>query len=364
MRTSLQNIYNVLSPGGGIGASTPRPKVNKLDPFRELTSFQNAYKGAPQGQVLGDFDQRGGGGTAPGGGNVYNQADLTPYLEPAPEQSGIDLDSMIAPALQAFDESIGATQSRYDADVAESEAVRAGAVARQQQFQAGEEQKAERQKQLQTETGERNVGEQRSALAEVLQGLQALYGGTTGTGRFVSELSSRDALKNVANIRQNVANAIAQIDDKLGQVREIVRISIDDAENKAVAMKQRAKAELDSALANIRQAKGELYARKAELAMQAMQFFQQRVDAINQRNAAFKQSIAQQALDAEQKLNSAKQQGSDYLVNFDLPPAVAQMVSGGKARATLSGRVPGGGRLNVQFGGATNEEDEDIFGGE
>jgi len=193
-----------------------------------------------------------------------------------------------------------AAQSSATADQAEAERQRASGVSRQQAFQTGEETRAGQEKVKKEQTGESAVAEARRQYGEIQQGIQGLYGGSTGTGAFATELAGRETLRNIGGVRQQVSNAITEIDDRLGQVREVVSMQIQDIESQAGVMKQRIKAGLDQSLAQIRSTRGELESRKAELAMQAMQNYQGLVAEINARNAQFKQQVAMQAQQVEQ----------------------------------------------------------------
>lgn len=338
---ALSSVYNKINPQQQPVVSPLASYQQSFQPNMSTTSgpayshpktgeiyYQNPIQ--PQGNVLGASATGGGassgggttGGGTTGGGQGIGKVATQPSYISQPNQPNIDFDAMIAPALAALDEAAGAAQTGYQADLSDIEAQRSGGIGRQQQFLTGEEGKAGVQKEYQTTTGEQNVNEQRSALAEVLQGLQSRFGGTTGTGKFAGEIAGRGAMKNIGSIRQGVTQAISTIDQKLGDVRETVRFAIEDIENSTNALKVRAKANLEQNLSNIRGQKGELQGKKAELAYQAMQKYQDTVNDINIRNTQLKNDYGKAAQAAEQKLILSKQQASDYLINLEDVPNI------------------------------------------
>lgn len=262
--------------------------------------------GSNSGQVLGG--QTGGGGNGDQG---------APY-EQSPGQPSIDYDALIAPALQALDQATQAPQSEYTADVANIEANRAKAKGELQQNYATGQTEAARNRTRVTGQAESAIDEARRQFAEIQQGLQARYGGTTGSGAFVEGLAGRQALQNIGQQRQALTQAITTIDDRLEQVRSVTEMAQQDVDQQAEAQKAQAKAQLDNALNSIRIARGELLSRKVELAQNAMQFYQQQVAEVNARNAAFKQQLYRDQQAAEQKLLGAKDTATKQIKQFEL----------------------------------------------
>jgi len=325
----------------------------------------------PQGfgnqSSFGQLNQTSGGGRTSGQSGPQPSFNQDQYLETTPGFQSVDYDALIAPALDALSQAEGAAQGTFDADVGQIDTNLSGLKGREAQHIKGQESSAELQRGRQKTIAEEGKNQQRSALAEVRQGLQALYGGTTGTGAFATELAGRETMGNIGKIQTNLANAITEIDNRLNQVKETSKIVIEEAENEAVNLKDRAKAELQSSLAQIRNQKGELQMRKTELAFQAMQRYQETVQAVNARNAQFKQNIAQQMFAAEQKLHEARQRGEtiaqQYQVDITNPNVVSQFsnlppgfsVSG---KAAIGNQPIAGGQFSYK---APEEEEEALF---
>lgn len=354
MATSfLDQIYKTIAPGKTNFAYQEGPKpgqagfIGPVLPGTKDVRYPNS-----QGDVLGVSNTAGGGGGGGGAGsNVYSGFNVNDSFEPTPQDSGIDFNALIAPALQALGDAENAAQSSYGADVSEIDANYAKQKGQQEQFVQGEETKAGQQRTSTTQQAESAVNESRRQYSEIQQGLQSLYGGTTGTGAFATELAGRQTLQNVAQLRQNLTNAITQIDDRLGQVRQVSQLALEDLENQTTAQKQQAKASLDRNLADIRGQRGALESRKAELAMSAMQQYQQLVSEVNARNSSFKQQLAQQALAAEQQLTNARSRAADIAQNYvvDLGSVEKQVTPVG-LQVQSAEYIPGKGYSNVNIG--------------
>ena len=306
------------------------PQGNAQQPMSSYDYSQARSTGGvvsqPQQQPQPQQQQQSQGGGGGGGGlsgdalRAYmlqqdpgrNPADnswLQQYLQPQPQQQTVDFDALIAPALQGLDAAVAPQESAYQANVGQIEGNVGRAVAGQQSALSEAQSAAEQARQRQGQIGEDAVNEQRRMFSEQQQGLQARYGGTTGTGRFAAEQAGSQTTRNVAQIRQSLSESMQNIDNTIEKVRTTTQMYISDAEDKANELKLQAKAQLDQALGNIRIAKSELVGKKAELASQAVQFYQQQLAQVNAANTTFKQNIFLQSQKAEQDLALAKQSG-------------------------------------------------------
>ncbi len=245
-----------------------------------------------------------------GGLNPVQQGELDQYMQQAPAQQQINYDALIAPALQALEEAVAPAQAEYGANVAGIEASQARGRG-QLQTSLGEAQRSATRRKGEVSTqSESAMDEARRQFAEMQQGLQARYGRTTGTGAFAETYLGGQTLRNISQQRTALTSAITQIDDRLEQVKGITDVALSDIDQQAQAQKLQAKTSLDNALSQIRTAKGELLGRKAELAKQAMEFYQQQVAQVNANNTSFKQQLLRDQLGAEQRLQEARQKAS------------------------------------------------------
>ena len=342
LRSFLQNVSNVFRPQPAQQVRYKSPFSAAAQAIQRTQAYQSGQEiryepqmgptGKPTGSIYYQVQGAGGGsgGGADGGiggqkggiggQNMYAGFDTGSYLESMPEAPGFDWDAFIAPALEALGQAETAAQSSYTADVTDIERERATSIGRQKTYQTGEETRAVGEKTKKEQAGESAVAEARRQYGEIQQGLQGLYGGSTGTGAFATELAGRETLRNIGGVRQQVTNALSEIDDRLGQVRQMTQLNIEDAENQALSFKAKAKASLDQSLAQIRSSRGELQSRKAEMAMSAMQNYQNLVANINARNAAFKQQVAMQAQSVEQTLANARTRAAGIAQNYLTEP--------------------------------------------
>ena len=281
----------------------------------------------PSGQVLGAQAPVSGGGG--GGQPAPQQQDGQPPMEQAPEEPQFDFDSLIAPALQALGQAEEASRAETEANIAGIESSLESSRTGQQTELTRREGLYEQQRTREegrvgeavSETQAEGTGaieEARRGASQLLQGIQSRFGGTTGTGRFTSEILGAQTTRNIANVRQQAIKTIGtlrarlqetvnQIDMEVQNTRDIAQQNIADYERQSETLKQQARAGLQSALAQIGQQRGELQSRKAEFVFQAIQSHRDVVNQVNARNTAFQQTLYQQQQAAEQKLMLAKQ---------------------------------------------------------
>lgn len=168
--------------------------------------------------------------------------------------------------------------------------------------------------------GESAADEARRQYAEIAQGQQARYGGSTGTGRFANEILGSQTTKNISQIRQQVSDFMFEIDTKKQQIEEIGRIALQDIQDKTKASIQQAQDNLQVNLNSIRQQKGELQAKKAQLAAEAVQTYQAQVQQVNANNTQFLQQLFMQQQSAKQQLQAARAKAQAVADNVKWQP--------------------------------------------
>ena len=309
--------------------------------------------------------------TGGGGGSTAQTAYSNPpanTFEQAPSESGeVDFDSLIQPALQALEQTEGAIRGQSEADIASIETGAKGRVetARGQQ-KAREGQLAQQQSQVEG-TAESATQEARRGFSEIQQGLISRFGTGVSTGLGATGILGAQTLKNIANIRNTLQQAVQQI----GLTREAVKDQTDayirQAETETETQKQQARSQLQNNLAQIGQARGELQSRKAEMGYSAMQNYQQVVQQISARNTQFQQQIYLKSQEAQQKLESANNEANNRLANlsFESIPAgnillgVNKQTGGARQIYPFAGTQVGG----AGTGGPEDEEIKKLLGG-
>lgn len=263
------------------------------------------------------------GGTSGGGGQTAQQSsgqssgqDYSGVMQSVPEQPQIDFDALIAPAIQGLEAAIGPLQQGTEGTVQGLQTNLANQKAATQANISGQTATLGQARTTQQTAGENAVNEARRQMAEIQQGLQSRYGGSTGTGAFAGELVGRQTQANIGKVRQQVSAAMLEIDNKLVQVQEIGRIAVQDLEDKTADQIRQAKNQLDMQLADIRRQKGEIQANKAAMAANAIQIYQTTVNNVNAQNAQFKQNLALQQAAAEQNLRLAQEQAKGIVGSY------------------------------------------------
>lgn len=300
----------------GAQSTAPKPISNILDynkaPVQQKQSFIQSSGATPYVPNLGAQSTGGGGAMQQQQPQGFQDAPM----ESAPDQPNIDWDALIAPALQGLDAAESAAGSQFNAGVSAVDTGKTSQIARTNQSIGAQEGILETGRKTQQQGAESAADEARRQFSEIQQGLQARYGGTTGTGQFAGELAGRETLKGIGQIRQGLSNAMLEIDTKLQQVKEVGRIQLEDVESQAKTDKEQLKANLDSELAGIRREKGQLQQWKQSKAIEAIQQYQYNVQAAEQRNTSFKQQLYVNQQAAEQKLAEARRKGQNIAESF------------------------------------------------
>jgi len=238
-------------------------------------------------------------------------------LEQVPEAPQIDWDALYAPAFEAYNqleqtirESLPVTEQEIRGEAARTKT----GLQTELSSRLGEleQQKAEAQRQTQQVIGESKtatesaIAEARRQQAQIQQAIQARYGGTTGTGRFASEVLGAEAMRNIGKYRtslqQNIAKNTAALQNTLGKVdlainnlKTEVTSKIADIDSRTQELIARARQSLNERLAEINLKKGELESQKAAQRQDVLQRYRQEVNDIQARNTAFKQQLFRDA---------------------------------------------------------------------
>lgn len=287
-----------------------------------------------------------GGVSAPVGNNSAGVISNAPQIA-TPEQPNIDFDALIAPALAGLDAAESAARGSSSADVQSIESSRTSGIARTNQSISAQQGILDQTATKQNQNATNAEDQARRQYAEIQQGLQSRYGGTTGTGAFAGELAGRQTLQNIGQIKQGLSNVIQEIGTKKQQVEEVGRIALEDIEMNARDSLVKEKSNLETALAQIRSEKGQLQMWKAQKAAEAIQNYQSSVNQINANNTAFKQQLYVQQLTAQQKLDSALARGQEVaksismqdltsLANQSTPAGLGFSVSGGYSNGQIT----------------------------
>ena len=114
------------------------------------------------------------------------------------------------------------------------------------------------------------IAEARRVGDELLRGIQARFGGTTGTGAFTSEIIGRDIAGNIAENRSILQQRMAELDQAEISVDRDAQQQVFSINTRLEEAKQQLRRELKERLAEINVRKGELEMEKSKARMGVM----------------------------------------------------------------------------------------------
>lgn len=312
MASILDQIWRIV---GAKPASTPKPTQVKSSVTRGpiqgpgLGYHGDVAKFTPQGQFTGVTNYAGGGssggGGGGGGGGSSSNAGSDTY-ESVPGQP--DFEGMYG---NAFSQAYGAldqAESGYNQQFAADQAdIGLQADTQKQGINttlATQQRNLDKQTEREQLNSESAVNEQRRQFSEMAQGLQARYGGSTGTGAFAETQLGNQVLRAIGENRQTLARTLTDIGDTRNQIYgEAQRQLLEIDRRKDIALQQ-AKAQLNQNLAEIRGKKGQLAIERTSQMTNAIQNYQALVSSINARNTAWKQQLFTDARDFERQIQA------------------------------------------------------------
>ena len=260
-------------------------------------------------------------------------------------------------AFEAVNQMQGAIQSGYQAELsgaelgtqqrkAELQAEQASRLANfgQQRSEAqGQVSMANQKAEAQTESV---IEQARRQAAELMQGIQARYGGTTGTGRFTSEILGSQATRNIAQNQAALRQYKAQMDSELQNTMSKIGLAENELKTKVTSLinqedqnlqqaKIQLRANLDKSLAEISQQRSMLETEKANKRYEILNDYQNRLDEVERYNLDHKRQLEGQYQQQQNEINMLKQQAQQsYAVKTNelktlTAPQLSQFVSGG-----------------------------------
>ena len=306
-------IANLLA--GNAKAQAPKAPPKPVAPSRSSSrpivptsrpAAQAQVNLARTGNIQGIPSSSSSSGGSSGGGGSSVPSDLYEQAPDAPDYSLYE--NLYGESLAALDQVLSARQAGTEADIATF-----GQQAASQK-KTTEDQLAEVKGQLNTnqirekQKTQESQDSIRQSYSEQLQGIQSLYGGSTGTGGFASEILGREVLKQMGSNERNLQNTLADIDNtRISTINEANR-RLFDIESKSQELVRKAKAQLDLDRAEIASKKGELLAAKQQRYLAALENYRDIVSTINARNTQFRQQLFRDQQDFEQQLQTRKLQ--------------------------------------------------------
>ena len=238
-------------------------------------------------------------------------------------------------AFEAVNQMQGAIQSGYQAELSGAELGTQQRKAELQAEQASRLANFGQQRQEATAQTESVIEQARRQAAELMQGIQARYGGTTGTGRFTSEILGSQATRNIAQNQAALQNAMSKIGLAENELKTKVTSLINQEDQNLQQAKIQLRANLDKSLADISQQRSMLETEKANKRYEILNDYQNRLDQVERYNLDHKRQLEAQYQQQQNEINMLKQQAQQsYAVKTNelktlTAPQLSQFVSGG-----------------------------------
>lgn len=315
--------------------------------FQNLSSTVKSNLAATPGSSYNTVTQQytPGALNSSGSSQPQQQASSTPPLASAGAFNPPNYDQLIAPAIEGYNNYISTLQGQLPSTLDSINSDLTNKTNDLNQNIGAQTQTINTAKGEQQTSQDNAANEARRIYSEIQQGLQSRYGGTTGTGAFATEIAGAQTGRDISSIRTTGAQLLKQLDDKLQQVQEIGRLSLQDLQTQAEKQKTDAKNNLDLQIADIRSKIGETQARKADLYANAYNNYQGYVQSVNQQNTAFQQQLYAQQITAQQQLEAAKQHTSSIAATAT-PQDLQSLISQGFS-VNGSVQLPNGAKANV-----------------
>lgn len=348
------------SGGSDLIGKAPMPDTSYIQLNKPLGQSNQQYTnpigpqlppgGLPQQtNVIGNGSQ-GTGGQVSSGQDGGNQG---APMENAPGEPQIDFNAIFAPAFEALSQQEGATRGAYDVMGREVEQGTQQRIEGLQGEQASRLQNFGEQRSESTAQTEGVIDQARRQAAELLQGIQSRYGGTTGTGRFSSEILGSQATQNIAQNQAALQNTLGKISQAENNLKTEVLRLVNQEQQNLETNKLKIRANLDQALADISKERGRLEGEKAQMRIDTLMQYQNVLSGVEQRNTQFKQQLYLQAQEAQQQIAQLKAKAqANYQKELQLTaPQLASWVEAGII-------TPEEARSQSGIKGLTTDEDQ------
>lgn len=231
------------------------------------------------------------------------------------QPSGQDFDSIIAPALKALSGYQKSLEGNLPGIYSNLEGQAQVSKNSLNQSAADITNRYGTQRTQAQQSAESAVAEARRGFAELQRGLQAQYGGTTGTGAFSAELAGRGTLGNINNIRTGLQDTMMQITDAEDSLKKDVQNKMFELDQNLTSAKESARMDLMEKIQQINLKKGELESNKAQQKMDAMREYKMTQAQIEASNKQFLQGLY---ADYQTKFGMLSKAKDEAVNNFDV----------------------------------------------
>ncbi len=308
----LDNIRNLFAPEQQQFLS-PAPSTTTAAPGSQ--GFFQAQKRAFVDQapnVLGA--QTGGAPSTGGGGQVPSTAGAQSSAAEGRDAQLGEIDAGSAEAQAAFDDLQSVLQGNVGGAISGLESGAAAATGQVKESEAEQLATAAQSKQESQAGTKASAAAEARQISELQQGLQARFGGTTGTGRFAGEILGAQGTSNLAKIRTAGQQALDRIDQARVNIQRTSQRLVNEISQGLKDDISSVRNRLKEDLANIAVQKGQLASEKSQLRAQVIGNFQSTIQGLQEeaRNRQFQ--VSQKAAANAAQTNELAQQIQQQLL--------------------------------------------------
>lgn len=283
-KISLYPTPAYASGGQVAGASTQAGSQTSTGPLASMVDWSKTpYQPSPAPKTT--YTSSGGGRTTSGTNNLINAG--LQEIPAAPDTSQIDF----SPAFQALDQLEGALKEGAAGGEQSLMASQNTAIGRETLNQKQAQTEAEKSQAQAGQSLEAGQAETRRQAAELQQGIQSRFGGTTATGAGISEILGGQAMKNLASLRTTYQGTINSINGLLQKARDESAQRISEIQTSTQANLTELKNSLAMALAQVAGKRGEFSIQAADKKMGLLQEYQNQVQQIKAANQNWIQQV-------------------------------------------------------------------------
>ena len=234
------------------------------------------------------------GGSAPSWNDIVSGVKTSGVLQGASENSGPsnkEIDSIYKPQMDFLNQYSQTLTNRLPTLEQGFQGDRDVAVNSVNQQGQTQQMALDRQEQGVNSQTNNAVAEQRRQFAEVQRGIQAQYGGTTGTGAFAAEIAGAGAMGNVARIREGGQSALKQIGDAEISLQNDIKDKVFQLDQQLNNAKKDARMWLEDKISEINSRKADMEGAKAEKKLDALREYKLLNAQIEQANKQYLQGM-------------------------------------------------------------------------
>lgn len=274
----------------------------------KLNAWEAANKAASQlgvgNNTNGTTNTQGNQGNTGGGSNQ----DFSNLIETPPPQPSFEnlYGSVFDVALSNIESQIGTTEQETVRQMELAKQVQQGRDLGVNQRLTSQQGQFDINKQELTGAENQTENQLRQQVAEMNQGIQSRYGGTTGTGRFASEILGRSFVQEMSANRQNLTNKISIIEQNRNDAISQANKQIFESQLQTQQDISQLTAQKNNAITELRNQQGLLGIQRSKMIVDAVNNYNSQIEGVRQRNSKFYQDLYLKQVDFDNKVKESQ----------------------------------------------------------